>query len=131
MSILGRTVPFKAIAGIALMMVLLALLPALSREPAREIRLVVKGMAFYLGDGGRVPNPTLDVKAGERVRIVLDNQERGMTHDFAVPSLGASLDPLRWNESGDLVFDVPDTPGIYEYICRPHRLMMRGTIRVH
>ena len=131
MSILGRTVPFKAIAGIASLMVLMALLPAISSTPSREIRLVVKGMAFYLEDDARTANPMLEVKAGERVRIVIDNQERGMTHDFALPALGAALDPLRWNESGAITVDVPGTPGTYEYICRPHRLMMRGTLRVH
>jgi plastocyanin len=28
------------------------------------------------------------------------------------------------------VFEVPTTPGTYEYVCRPHLAMMRGTLRV-
>ena len=131
MSILGRKVPVKAIAAMAAGMLLVALLPALSSTRSREITLVARGMAFYLENDPTTPNPTLAVSAGERVRIVLQNQDWGLTHDFAVPSVAAALDPIRWNESGEVVFDVPTTPGTYEYVCRPHRLMMRGTIRVY
>jgi plastocyanin len=64
------------------------------------------------------------------VRIVLENRDRGMTHDFAAPALDAALGPITWNQTDALVFDVPESPGTYEYVCRPHRLMMRGTILV-
>lgn len=131
MSILGRKISPKFIAGVALLMVLAALLPALSSTPSREITLVVKGMAFYLDEDPRTPNPTLEIRAGERVRVIVKNEDRGMTHDFAVPDVGAALNPIGWNESGEVVLDAPDTPGTYEYVCRPHRLMMRGTIRVY
>ena len=131
MSILGHTVPMKAVAAIAGLMLLAALLPALSSTPTREVVLVAKGMAFYLeGDPNR-PNPTLEMKAGERVRIVLANQDRGMTHDFAVPAVAAAMNAIDWNQSGEVTLDVPDTPGTYEYVCRPHALMMRGIIRVY
>jgi plastocyanin len=131
MSIFGRTISGRAVAVLALLMLFVALLPALSSTPSREITLVVHGMTFYLKDDLRTPNPTLEVRAGERVRVVLENRDRGMTHDFAVPALDAALDPIDWNETETVVFDVPDTPGAYEYVCRPHQLMMRGTIRVH
>lgn len=130
MSIFGRTISGRAIAALAAVMLLVALLPALSSTPTREVTLVVRGMTFYLKDDPRTPNPTLEVKAGERLRVVLENQDRGMTHDFAVPGLDEALDPIDWSETDTLVFDVPDAPGTYEYVCRPHRLMMRGTIRV-
>ena len=131
MSILGRKVPVKAIGGMALVMILAAMIPALSDTPNSEVVLVVKGMSFYLEDDPLTPNPTLQVKAGERVRVVVRNQDRGLTHNFAVPALDVELNPMRWNQSGDVVFDAPETPGTYEYICRPHQLMMRGTIRVY
>ena len=131
MSIFGRTVSGRHVAALALLMLLMALLPALSSTPTREITLVVRGMAFYLKDDPRTANPTLEVRAGERVRIVLENRDRGMTHDIAVPALDAALDPIEWNETDTVVFDVPEAPGTYEYVCRPHRLMMRGTIRVY
>ncbi len=130
MSLFGKRVSGLAIAAAALLMLLAAMLPALSSTPSREITLVVRGMAFYLPDDPSTPNPELVVRAGERVRVVLRNDERGMTHDFAVPALGAGLDPIRWNESDEVTFDAPETPGAYAYECRPHRLMMRGTLRV-
>jgi len=88
-------------------------------------------MAFHLEGDPLNVNPTLEVRAGERVRVVVRNEDRGLMHDFAVPALEVGLSPLRWNESDDVIFDAPDEPGTYEYICRPHQLMMRGTIRVH
>ena len=131
MSILGRKVSPKLIAAIVGLILLAALLPARSGTPTREVTLVARGMAFYIeGDPSR-PNPTIEVKASERVRIVLRNQDRGMTHDFAVPAVAAAMNAIDWNESGEVTLDVPDTPGAYEYVCRPHSLMMRGTIRVY
>jgi len=135
MSILGhnvsRTVVLRTAATIVAVLLRAVLLPALTATPTREITLVTSGMAFYIeGDAG-TPNPTIEVTAGERVRIVLRNQDRGMTHDFAVPAVAAAMDAIRWNESGDVTFDVPDTPGTYQYECRPHRLMMRGVLRVY
>jgi plastocyanin len=131
MSVLGRRISAKLVGALAgLMLLLLALLPAMSSTPAREVHLVVKGMAFYLEDDLQTPNPTIEVKAGERVRVMLRNEDRGMTHDFVVPALGAVLKPIGWNESGTVVLDAPSQLGTYQYVCRPHSLMMRGTIRV-
>lgn len=131
MSILGRKISLKAVAALAAVMVVVALLPVWTSAPEREIRLVVRGMAFYLEGDPRTANPTLEVRAGETVRVVLVNDERGVTHDFVVPELRASTALIDWNESDAVTFDVPSSPGSYEYICQPHRLMMRGTIQVH
>ena len=131
MSILGRKMSTKVIAALAGLMLLVALLPALSSTPAREVTLVAKGMAFYFENDLGTPNPTIEVRAGERLRLVLRNQDRGMTHDIAVPAAGAAMDLINWNEAGEVGLEVPDTPGTYEYMCRPHRLMMRGIIRVY
>jgi uncharacterized cupredoxin-like copper-binding protein len=131
MSVLGQQLSGKLIAALAaLLLSLVTLLPASSSTPAREITLVVTGMAFYLEGDPRTPNPTIEVRAGERVRIVLRNQDRGMTHDFAVPVLHAVVKPIGWNESADIVMDIPTQPGSYEYVCQPHSVMMRGTMRV-
>jgi plastocyanin len=106
------------------------LLTARSLAPSREIVLVARGMAFYLEHDPATPNPTITVKAGERVRVVLRNQDRGFTHDFAVPAVGAALDLVNWNQDDDVVFSAPAAPGHYEYYCQPHMLMMRGTLLV-
>jgi plastocyanin len=131
MSILGRTVSVRAVAVLALCMVVGALIPAMTRTPAREITLVARGMAFYLENDLATPNPTIRLRAGETVRVVLRNEEQGMKHDFSMPALGgARTDLLNWRERGEVTVTVPDSPGTYEYICGPHRLMMRGILRV-
>ncbi|MDA1183734.1 MAG: cupredoxin domain-containing protein [Acidobacteria bacterium] len=128
---LSRAVLFKVAIPFVGVLLLAVALPALTSTPTREVTLVARGMAFYIeGDAG-TPNPTIEVKAGERVRIVLRNDDRGMRHDFAVPALAAAMDALRWNESADVIFDAPETPGTYQYECRPHRIMMRGVLRVY
>jgi plastocyanin len=129
MSILGRTIPGTVVAAAALIVVA-SLLPVMTSAPEREIALVARGMAFYLESDPRTPNPTIEVRAGERVRVVLRHEDRGMTHDFAVPALDTGMDLLRWNEVGEVTFEVPSRPGTYEYVCNPHRLMMLGVIRV-
>ena len=129
MSLWGYRVSVKLIVTAVAVVLLGVFAVALTRPQPREIRLVAKGMAFYLEDGDQ-PNPTIIVKPGERVRIVLSNQDRGLRHDFAVPSLDAALEPLTWNRSDDVVFEAPATPGIFDYWCRPHMTMMRGKIVV-
>jgi plastocyanin len=61
---------------------------------------------------------------------VLRNDDRGVIHDFAVPAVHGAIDGVGWNERGEVTFDVPDVPGTYEYICRPHLLMMKGVLKV-
>ena len=130
MSIMGKRVPNGAVAIVALLLVGAAIVPVLTNANAREIRLVARGMAFYVDGDFETPNPTIEVKAGEKVRVVLVNQDRGMTHDFALPAASAAMRAIDWNEQNDVVFAVPDEPGTYEYVCRPHQLMMKGTLRV-
>jgi plastocyanin len=86
-------------------------------------------MAFYI-EGDSTANPTIEARAGETLRIVLKNRDRGMTHDFAVPSVEAATQVLKWDEHDEITFDVPSEPGTYEYVCRPHVLMMKGTLKV-
>jgi plastocyanin len=130
-NIVGHRVSRKVIAAMAGVIMLAALLPALSNTPRRDVVLVAKGMAFYLENDLKTPNPTIEVKAGERVRVVVRNQDPGMTHDFAVPILGAVMKEITWNQTGQVVFNAPEKRGTYEYVCQPHRLMMKGTIRVY
>ena len=130
MSIWGYRVTAKLSVIAVVVVVLGALAAAVPRPQDREVTLVARGMAFYLLDDPVTPNPMIRLKAGERVRIVLRNQDRGIAHDFAVPALDEALDAINWNEEEHVTFDVPTTPGHYEYICRPHMVMMRGQIIV-
>ena len=130
MSFWGRHVSVKLIGTAVVVLLLGAFAVALTRPAPRDITLVVRGMAFYL-EGDSLPNPTIQLTAGERVRITLRNEERGIRHDVALPAMDAALEPIGWNESADVTFVVPDTPGTHDYWCRPHMLMMRGKIIVH
>jgi len=128
MSIYGRRVSLPALVGVVALLVTGALLPVLSSTPAREVVLVADGMAFRTADGAA--NPVIEVRAGEVVRVVLRNEERGMRHDFAVPALGVAMDLLGFGEADAVTFVAPAEPGDYEYVCRPHAPMMRGILRV-
>ena len=130
MSIWGRRVSIKLIAVVVAVVAVGGLLAAVSHKPSREIVLVTRGMAFYLEGDPAQANPTLTVRAGERVRVVLRNEERGFTHDFAVPAVDAATDLISWNEDASVTFTVPETPGTYAYVCEPHAMMMRGQIIV-
>jgi hypothetical protein len=100
------------------------------RGEPRAIALTARGMAFYLA-GNPTPNPTLVLHRGEEVRLTLTNQDRGMSHDFAVESLDLASRPLlRAGTSTTLVFEAPRRPGESEYVCTFHALMMKGVLKV-
>lgn len=131
MSIWGRRISRRAVAIVAAVFVLgSGLTSVATRTRPREITLVARGMAFYVAGDEQNANPVIDAKPGETLRVVLQNRDRGMTHDFAVPASDAATDVLGWNEQDEVTFEVPEEPGSYEYVCRPHLLMMRGTLRV-
>jgi plastocyanin len=98
-------------------------------EATREVALVARGMAFYL-EGGTTPNPTIHVRAGEAVRLVLRNDSPGLVHDLAVDGLGVSIAPLKTGALASVSLRLPPGGGTYEYVCRPHAQMMRGQLRV-
>ena len=130
MSIMGRRVPIRVVLLVVVCLIVGTLIPVMSRSETREIHLVVRDMAFYFADDPRTANPTITVKAGETVHLVVRNDDRGVKHDFALPSAGASTRTLAFGEQGEVTLTIPSQPGTYEYVCRPHRAMMRGIITV-
>jgi plastocyanin len=94
-----------------------------------EIHLVVRDMTYYV-DGRSDPNPTLTVRRGEQVKVLLRNEEAGMIHDFAVGAWDARTARLNFREEGAVQFRAPDESGTGTYACTPHSEMMQGTIRV-
>jgi plastocyanin len=101
-----------------------------ARVPApREIRIVAHDMAFYL-EGQTDPNPTLHLRAGETVRLVLRNDDPGMTHDLAILDWKAATKRIEGGEEAAVTFRVPDQASSRIYKCRPHSRMMQGTILV-
>ena len=110
-----------------------AMLPMIgaSREadPVREVRLVVRDMTYYL-DGDEQPNPTLKVRAGERVKIVLRNDDEGMEHDFKVRAWEIGTGIVNGKGAESVTFTVPAERGSHVYSCTPHPSSMRGVIEV-
>jgi plastocyanin len=100
-----------------------------SAEP-REIRLVVRDMTFYV-EGLDTPNPTLEARPGERIRLVLSNTESGMSHDFRIDAWRVQTRTLKGKGQASIEFTVPETRGTHEYRCTPHTEMMNGTIVVN
>jgi plastocyanin len=127
----SRMARVAAAAGLLSIAALMALMPlmASARGASREIVLVARQMAFYV-EGGGEPNPTLVVRPGEEVRIVLKNQEPGVFHDLKVGGVNVSVEPIRAGATATLTFRAPDRPGRYEYVCRPHAQMMTGVLLV-
>jgi plastocyanin len=95
----------------------------------REIRIVARDMTFYV-EGQSDPNPTLRLRAGETVRLVLRNDDEGMTHDFAIPDWKAATKRVEGGQESTVTFRAPDHPSSQTYRCRPHSAIMRGTILV-
>jgi plastocyanin len=98
-------------------------------DGAREIRVVVRDMNFYL-DGQADANPTLRLRAGETVRLVLRNEDEGMKHDFAIPGWKTATKKIESGEEASVTFRVPDQASSQSYTCRPHSSIMQGTILV-
>jgi plastocyanin len=97
--------------------------------PVHEIRLVVRDMGYYAGDDPEL-NPTLRVRAGERVRVIFTNTDTGMSHDFVITDLNVASRLLKGKDSETIEFIAPASLGTHTYSCTPHSAAMRGTIEV-
>ncbi len=101
-----------------------------AREMVREIHLVAKDMTFYVA-GQNTPNPTLEARPGERLRIILSNTDIGMSHDFVIRSWSVNTRLLKGKGQDSIEFTVPDTRGSHLYSCSPHAEMMGGAVVVN
>lgn len=124
----------RVIIGLCVVMVLgtVVLVPFLAggTKPAeRELVLVARDMSFHLAD--QAPdNPVIRVVQGQNLRLVLRNEDEGITHDLAVLEWGVGVHALRSGSTGVLSVRVPDEPGRVEYICQRHGALMKGTIEI-
>jgi plastocyanin len=108
----------------------LPMLAVSTSETPRDINIVVRGMAFYV-DNGVEANPVITLRAGERVRVRVRNQDAGMRHDFTIKAWTVATKMLDERGEEDAVeFQVPDSRGTQTYQCTPHPKMMTGTVRV-
>jgi plastocyanin len=132
MSRTKKRVTFTIGVTMLLAMALAAILPRVASSSSgevREIHLVARDMAFYL-DGQDEPNPTLVVRRGEAVRILLRNMDAGMSHDFGVRAWRKGTGAINGLGEAAIVLRAPVATGTETYECTPHAQMMRGTIRV-
>jgi FtsP/CotA-like multicopper oxidase with cupredoxin domain len=107
------------------------LLPMLgaSREYARDLRLVIVDKTFYV-EGQPTPNPTLKLRAGERIRLVLHNEDEGMRHDLRIGEWNVAVPAIDGKGERAITFRVPEGRRSVSYACTPHSASMRGAIEV-
>ncbi len=104
-----------------------ALVLTKSEKPVdRTIELSMKDYTF------NESNPTLKLEAGERVRVVVRNDEvdENVLHMFRIPGMtGVSCESwIKPGEQREFVFDVPKS-GEYVYVCCSHP-GMGGDVRI-
>lgn len=133
MSTRARNRVFVAVIAVAVAAFAATVLPTIASSDApavRDINIVVRDMAFYV-DNASGPNPVITLRAGERVRVHVRNQDAGMRHDFTITAWTVSTKMLEERGDEDVVeFQVPDARGPQTYQCTPHPKMMTGTVRV-
>lgn len=100
-----------------------------SSGEVRIIHLVVRDMAYYV-NGHKDANPTLHIRRGERVQIIVKNQDAGMNHDFGVAAWQTRTRLIDGLGEAGVEFVAPPVPGEAVYSCTPHGAMMHGTIRI-
>lgn len=98
-------------------------------EP-REVVLIARDMVFIAPGQATGPNPTLKLRAGERIRLVLENRDPGMKHDVVAPGLGIRTATVEFAASDRRLVTVPRRPGTYDYFCTYHDRLMRGRMVV-
>jgi plastocyanin len=125
---IAGTVALVAIACVAIAF-LIPHAASTSSGEVRIIHLVVRDMSYHVA-GHRDPNPTLHVRRGERVQIILTNRDAGMKHDFGVDAWQARTRLIDGIGEARVEFVAPMVVGEAAYSCTPHGAMMRGTIRI-
>jgi plastocyanin len=134
---MSRNARFASIAGAVTVAALVCLVIALvmtqhassSSGEVRIIHLVVRDMAYYV-NGHDDANPTLRIRRGERVRIIVTSRDVGMKHDFGVDAWRARTRLINGIGEARIEFVAASAPGNAVYSCSPHGAMMHGTIRV-
>ena len=97
-----------------------------------EITIVAKNMVFMIEStesSGKV-NPTITVRAGQKITIVFRNDDSGMQHDLVIRGLQVQVDVVSCGETTRLTFTAPREPSRSVYLCSFHPRSMRGVFIV-
>lgn len=99
---------------------------------SREITMVAKNMVFSVqsSETSGEANPTITVKRGQKITIILRNDDAGMLHDLLIEGLDVRLEAVSCGERTRLTFTAPREPGKYVYLCSFHPTRMRGVFIV-
>jgi hypothetical protein len=96
-------------------------------DAVREVRIVAKDMTYRV-EGLDGTNPTLHFTPGQKVRVSLRNEDKGMLHDFGIPEWGVTTGTVEWSTEKTVTFRVPKRKVGTTYVCSPHSAMMSGAI---
>jgi plastocyanin len=112
-----------AAAGVVAFLVAAGMRSEAEPETIREIVLEARGTSF---DGD---NPTLVLRPGERVRVVVRNDDPGVEHSIAIPELGIERRDVGPGEQVAFEVEAPQH-GVIDYVCPQHLPLMKGKIVV-
>jgi heme/copper-type cytochrome/quinol oxidase subunit 2 len=115
------------VAVIAIVATLLPMVASSEWDPKRDVHLVIRDMAYYV-DGKGDPNPTLEFRRGERVRLRVTSEDAGMEHDFVMKNLKVATKLIEGRGTEVVNIRMPKQAGTDTYFCTPHSAKMRGTI---
>ena len=101
-------------------------------EASREVTIIARNMAFVVEspDSYGQANPTITVNGGQKITLVLRNDDPGMQHDLVIEGLNVQVDVVSFGETTRVSFTVPREPGSYVYLCSFHPRSMRGVFVV-
>jgi heme/copper-type cytochrome/quinol oxidase subunit 2 len=118
------------VAVVAIVATLLPMIASNDVDRRRDVHLVIRDMSYYL-DGKGTPNPTLEFRRGEHVRLRVTSEDAGMEHDFVVRNWKVATKPIEGRGEEIVNIRIPKRAGSAAYFCTPHAAKMRGEIVVH
>jgi len=75
-------------------------------------------------------NPTIIVKKGDLVKLMLNNTDTMMKHDLAIQDLDLKTSLLEPGETTEIIF-AANQKGEYDYYCTVHPDQMKGKIVIN
>jgi len=110
-----------------------SVLPSIGpNEVGRQITIVAKDMVFIIEspDSPEQANPSITVKAGQKITIVFRNDDPGMRHDLVIQGMDVHIEAVSCGQTTRLTFTAPRDPSTYVYLCSFHPRRMRGVFVV-